>query len=260
MLKTLCLPTYNVDNAKSLAIFGSKVKPNRTTNESLSQRRTSLIKFGIDTLKTKRTLEVDGKKYDYYDLEAAGEAKLGDISRLPFSLKVLLENLLRFEDGTSITIKHLEALTSILKGSKIDQEIAYRPARVLMQDFTGVPAIVDLAAMRDAMGNLGGDSDRINPLSRADLVIDHSVQVDKSGSLSAFQANVDIEMSRNRERYEFLRWGQRAFNNFNVIPPEERQHLGSSRGGPVTPPLISPDLAGKGGLLDLDTLIIILIK
>ena len=219
MLKTSCLPTYNVDNAKSLAIFGSKVKPNRTTNESLSQRRTSLIKFGIDTLKTKRTLEVDGKKYDYYDLEAAGEAKLGDISRLPFSLKVLLENLLRFEDGISITVKHLEALTSILKGSKIDQEIAYRPARVLMQDFTGVPAIVDLAAMRDAMGNLGGDSDRINPLSRADLVIDHSVQVDKSGSLSAFQANVDIEMSRNRERYEFLRWGQRAFNNFNVIPP-----------------------------------------
>lgn len=178
-----------------------------------------MIKFGIDTLKTKRTLEVDGKKYDYYDLEAAGEAKLGDISRLPFSLKVLLENLLRFEDGISITVKHLEALTSILKGSKIDQEIAYRPARVLMQDFTGVPAIVDLAAMRDAMGNLGGDSDRINPLSRADLVIDHSVQVDKSGSLSAFQANVDIEMSRNRERYEFLRWGQRAFNNFNVIPP-----------------------------------------
>ena len=178
-----------------------------------------MIKFGIDTLKTKRTLEVDGEKYDYYDLEAAGEAKLGDISRLPFSLKVLLENLLRFEDGISITVKHLEALTSILKGSKIYQEIAYRPARVLMQDFTGVPAIVDLAAMRDAMGNLGGDSDRINPLSRADLVIDHSVQVDKSGSLSAFQANVDIEMSRNRERYEFLRWGQRAFNNFNVIPP-----------------------------------------
>ena len=178
-----------------------------------------MIKFGIDTLKSRRTLEVDGAQYDYFNLEAAGKAKLGDISRLPFSIKVLLENLLRFEDGVSVTVQHLEGLTSILKGNKVDQEIAYRPARVLMQDFTGVPAIVDLAAMRDAMANLGGDPNKINPLSRADLVIDHSVQVDKSGSLTAFKENVGIEMSRNRERYEFLRWGQRAFNNFNVIPP-----------------------------------------
>ena len=178
-----------------------------------------MTSFGIDTLQTMRTLEIDGSKYNYYSLKAAGEAKLGDLSRLPFSIKVLLENLLRFEDGISVTVRHIEALTEILKGSQTHQEIAYRPARVLMQDFTGVPAIVDLAAMRDAMSELGGNPDKINPLSIADLVIDHSVQVDKSGSLSAFQENVDIEMSRNRERYEFLRWGQTAFDNFNVIPP-----------------------------------------
>ena len=175
--------------------------------------------FGIDTLQTMRTLEIEGSNYNFYSLKAAGEAKLGDLSRLPFSIKILLENLLRFEDGISVTVHHLEALTEILKGSQTQQEIAYRPARVLMQDFTGVPAIVDLAAMRDAMRELGGNPDKINPLSIADLVIDHSVQVDKSGSLSAFRENVDIEMSRNRERYEFLRWGQTAFDNFNVIPP-----------------------------------------
>jgi aconitate hydratase len=185
----------------------------------MSKWRISVTAFGIDTLKTMRTFEIDGSKYSYYSLKAAGETKLGDLSRLPFSIKVLLENLLRFEDGVSVTVHHLEALTEILKGNQTDQEIAYRPARVLMQDFTGVPAIVDLAAMRDAMSELGGNPDKINPLSRADLVIDHSVQVDKSGSLAAFQENVDIEMSRNRERYEFLRWGQTAFDNFNVIPP-----------------------------------------
>ncbi|MCZ6894280.1 MAG: aconitase family protein, partial [Gammaproteobacteria bacterium] len=129
---------------------------------------------GIDTLNTRRRLDVGGKTYDYYSLAAAAES-LGDISRLPFSLKVLLENLLRFEDGKSVTVDDVRALAAWLEDGRSDQEIAYRPARVLMQDFTGVPAVVDLAAMRDAMAKLGGEPSRINPLSAADLVIDHSV-------------------------------------------------------------------------------------
>ncbi|PPR18682.1 MAG: Aconitate hydratase A [Alphaproteobacteria bacterium MarineAlpha9_Bin7] len=178
-----------------------------------------MTQIGEDSMKTRRTLDVDGKRYDYFSLPAAADAGIGDISRLPFSLKVLLENLLRHEDGISVTLSDIHAMAGWLEKRKIDQEIAYRPARVLMQDFTGVPAIVDLAAMRDAMLALGKDPTKINPLSTADLVIDHSVQVDHFGSQSAFKENVDIEMSRNQERYEFLRWGQTAFENFRVVPP-----------------------------------------
>ena len=174
--------------------------------------------FGQDTLGTRRTLEASGKTYAYYSLEAAA-ATLGDISRLPYSLKVLLENLLRFEDGRSVTTDDIAAIAAWLEDGRSDREIAYRPARVLMQDFTGVPAVVDLAAMRDAMAALGGDPARINPLSAADLVIDHSVMVDHFGTANAFRRNVEIEMRRNGERYAFLRWGQTAFDDFRVVPP-----------------------------------------
>ena len=174
---------------------------------------------GQDTLKTRRTLHVDGKSYDYFSIPAAVEGGLGDVSRLPYSLKVLLENLLRYEDGESVTTGHVKALATWLKDKKSDQEIAYRPARVLMQDFTGVPAVVDLAAMREAMTALGGDAQKINPLSPVDLVIDHSVMVDAYASPDAMTKNIDLEFKRNRERYEFLRWGQMGFNNFNVVPP-----------------------------------------
>lgn len=169
-------------------------------------------------LEVKQSLNVQGTSYDYYSLKAA-EAKLGDLSRLPFSLKILLENLLRNQDGDTVTSADLAAMADWLKTKSSDREIAYRPARVLMQDFTGVPAIVDLAAMRAAMAAAGGDPERINPLTPVDLVIDHSVQVDKFGNMQAFQENVAIEMDRNQERYEFLRWGQTAFNNFRVVPP-----------------------------------------
>ncbi|HZH25812.1 MAG TPA: aconitate hydratase AcnA [Azospirillaceae bacterium] len=174
---------------------------------------------GHDTLKTRRTLEVGGKSYDYFSLKAAEQAGLGDVSRLPFSLKVLLENLLRFEDGRSVTVDDAKAVAAWLKDRRSDREIAYRPARVLMQDFTGVPAVVDLAAMREAIIKLGGDPKKINPLSAVDLVIDHSVMVDDFGSPLAFQRNVDLEFERNGERYAFLRWGQKAFDNFRVVPP-----------------------------------------
>ncbi|MGK9167417.1 aconitate hydratase AcnA [Inquilinus limosus] len=173
---------------------------------------------GHDTLKTRRQLTVDGKSYDYFSLEAA-QGQLGDVARLPFSLKVLLENLLRFEDGRSVTVDDVKAMAQWLKDRRSDREIAYRPARVLMQDFTGVPAVVDLAAMRQAMVSLGGDPQRINPLSAVDLVIDHSVMVDAFGTPTAFQKNVDLEFERNHERYAFLRWGQTAFDNFRVVPP-----------------------------------------
>jgi aconitate hydratase len=173
---------------------------------------------GQDTLGTRRTLEAGGKSYDYYSLSAASE-KIGDVSRLPFSLKVLLENLLRFEDGTSVTVDDVKAMAGWLENKSSDREIAYRPARVLMQDFTGVPAVVDLAAMRDAMTKMGGDPEKINPLSPCDLVIDHSVMVDYFGGPDAFKKNVELEFERNGERYEFLRWGQTAFDNFRVVPP-----------------------------------------
>ena len=174
---------------------------------------------GHDTLKTRRSITAGGKSYDYFSIPAAAE-KIGDVSRLPASMKVLLENLLRFEDGSSVTVDHIKAIAAWLKNPKApDQEIAYRPARVLMQDFTGVPAVVDLAAMRDAIKALGGDPQKINPLSPVDLVIDHSVMVDHYATTTSLQQNIDIEFERNGERYQFLRWGQMGFNNFRVVPP-----------------------------------------
>ncbi len=173
---------------------------------------------GHDSLGTRKTLKVDGKEYDYFSLKAAAE-KIGDISKLPYTLKVLLENLLRFEDGRTVNTDDVKALKGWLNDKRSDREIAYRPARVLMQDFTGVPAVVDLAAMREAMAALGGDPQKINPLVPVDLVIDHSVMVDEFGTKKAFQQNVEIEFERNHERYAFLRWGQKAFKNFRVVPP-----------------------------------------
>jgi aconitate hydratase len=175
---------------------------------------------GHDSLKARRTLTVDGKDYDYFSLEAASlAAGLGDISRLPFSMKVLLENLVRLENGRTVTVDDVKAVAAWLKTKSSEREIAFRPARVLMQDFTGVPAVVDLAAMREAMVKLGGDAKRINPLSPVDLVIDHSVMVDSFGTAGAFKDNVRHEFERNGERYAFLRWGQDAFDNFRVVPP-----------------------------------------
>ena len=171
-----------------------------------------------NSLGTLSTLQVGTKTYHYHSLPKAAE-RLGNIDRLPISLKVLLENLLRHEDGVTVTQNDIQAMADWLQSRSSDREIQYRPARVLMQDFTGVPAVVDLAAMRDAVARAGGDPQRINPLSPVDLVIDHSVMVDFSASPSAFEANVEMEMKRNGERYEFLRWGQKAFNNFRVVPP-----------------------------------------
>jgi len=173
---------------------------------------------GQDTLHARRTLDVGGKSYDYYSLAAAADT-IGDIARLPFSLKVLLENLLRYQDEGTVSVDDVKAMAGWLAERRSTREIAYRPARVLMQDFTGVPAVVDLAAMRDAMVKMSGDPQKINPLSPVDLVIDHSVMVDHSGGADAFKKNVDLEFSRNGERYSFLRWGQTAFDNFRVVPP-----------------------------------------
>ncbi len=169
-------------------------------------------------LNVRQTLTVNGTSYDYFSLKSA-ENKLGDLSRMPISLKILLENLLRHQDGDTVKMCDLTAMADWLKTKTSQREIAYRPARVLMQDFTGVPAIVDLAAMRDAMAKMGGDPNKINPLSPVDLVIDHSVQVDKFGISKAFSENVQLEMERNEERYVFLKWGQNEFNNFSVVPP-----------------------------------------
>jgi aconitate hydratase len=173
----------------------------------------------LDSFKAKKTLKVKDKTYTYYSLKAAAEGGLGDISRLPCSLKVLLENLLRHEDGRTVDKDDLLEFKTWLEERTSTREIAYRPARVLMQDFTGVPVIVDLAAMRDAMVAMGGDPDKINPLIPVDLAIDHSVMVDSYGTATAFQENVKFEFQRNLERYAFLRWGQKAFNNFRVVPP-----------------------------------------
>jgi aconitate hydratase len=177
-----------------------------------------MIPTGQDSLHTRSALEVGGKTYAYYSLKKASET-LGDVSRLPFSMKVLLENLLRFEDGETVTRDDLQSMADWLKERRINREIQYRPARVLMQDFTGVPAVVDLAAMRDAMAQLGGDAQKINPLVPVHLVIDHSVMVDEFGNPRAFEKNVEFEYERNSERYEFLKWGSRAFDNFKVVPP-----------------------------------------
>ena len=177
-----------------------------------------MIPTGQDSLSTRSTLEVEGKTYAYYSLKKAGEA-LGDVARLPFSMKVLLENLLRFEDGETVTRDDLQCMADWLKERRINREIQYRPARVLMQDFTGVPAVVDLAAMRDAMVQLGGDPQKINPLVPVHLIIDHSVMVDEFGTPKAFERNVEFEYERNGERYEFLKWGSKAFDDFQVVPP-----------------------------------------
>ena len=166
----------------------------------------------------KATLSVGDAKYDIYRLDAL-QSKF-DVARLPFSLKILLENLLRNEDGESIRAQDIEALATWDADDEPSKEIAFTPARVVMQDFTGVPAIVDLAAMRDAMKEMGGDPNKINPLVPAELVIDHSVQVDAYGSPQAFQRNAELEFERNKERYAFLRWGQGAFHNFKVVPPD----------------------------------------
>ncbi len=172
----------------------------------------------IDSLNCRRTLNVGERTYTYFSLPEAANT-LGDLDRLPMSLKVLLENLLRWEDDKTVTRRDLQAIGDWLHTRSSDREIQYRPARVLMQDFTGVPAVVDLAAMRDAMAKAGGDPQKINPLSPVDLVIDHSVMVDKFATPEAFGENVEIEMQRNGERYAFLRWGQHAFDNFSVVPP-----------------------------------------
>ncbi|MCC2976113.1 aconitate hydratase AcnA [Sphingomonas sp. PL-96] len=174
--------------------------------------------IGQDTLGTRDTLTVGSKTYSYYSLAKAA-AKLGDVSRLPFSMKVLLENMLRFEDGTTVTPADAQAIVDWQKDARSDREIQYRPARVLMQDFTGVPCVVDLAAMRDAITKLGGDPAKINPQVPVHLVIDHSVMVDEFGSPKAFEQNVELEYQRNMERYEFLKWGSKALNNFQVVPP-----------------------------------------
>ncbi|MGN5376035.1 MAG: aconitate hydratase AcnA [Sphingomonas hengshuiensis] len=174
--------------------------------------------IGQDTLGTRDTLTVGGKTYHYYSLAKAA-AKLGDVSRLPFSMKVLLENMLRFEDGVTVTPDDAQALVDWQKDARSDREIQYRPARVLMQDFTGVPCVVDLAAMRDAITKLGGDAGKINPQVPVHLVIDHSVMVDEFGTPTAAEENVELEYQRNIERYEFLKWGSKALDNFSVVPP-----------------------------------------
>ena len=178
------------------------------------------IVVGQDTAKTRKTLSVGGKSISYYSIPAAEAAGLGEFSKLPAALKVVLENMLRFEDGKTVSVDDIKAFSDWGKlGGKNPKEIAYRPARVLMQDFTGVPAVVDLAAMRDGILGLGGDAKKINPLVPVDLVIDHSVMIDNFGNPRAFQQNVDREYERNMERYTFLKWGQTAFENFRVVPP-----------------------------------------
>lgn len=174
----------------------------------------------INSFKTQQELRVGEINYHYFSLPLAEQAGLKDISKLPFSLKILLENLLRHEDGISVTTADIQALATWLQHRTSTHEIAYRPARVLMQDFTGVPAIVDLAAMRAAMEKMQAKPAAINPLSSVDLVIDHSIQVDAYGSADSLNINSQLEMQRNRERYEFLRWGQKAFANFRVVPPD----------------------------------------
>ena len=175
--------------------------------------------MSLDSFNSKRTLTAGGNEYVYFSIDAAEHEGLGNVSRLPVSLKILLENLLRFEDALTVTTDDIRALGNWVANPPNAQEIAYRPARVLMQDFTGVPAVADLAAMRSAVVDAGHDPRVINPLSPVDLVIDHSVMVDNFGTADAFDQNVAIEMERNRERYRFLRWGQSAFDNFRVVPP-----------------------------------------
>src|SRR5436305_13381398 len=173
----------------------------------------------MDSFRSRSTLKSSGKSYEIYRLDALDKQGIST-THLPFSLRILLENLLRTEDGRNVKADDIRALASWNGKSKPEKEIAFTPSRVLMQDFTGVPAVVDLAAMRDAMKTLGGDPSLINPLQPAELVIDHSVQVDEFGTANAFAANGILEFQRNLERYAFLRWGQGSFRNFAVVPPE----------------------------------------
>lgn len=170
-----------------------------------------------DSFGARSTIEVGGREYEIHRLDAL-QSKF-DVARLPYSIKVLLENVLRLEDGESVTAEDVETIATWDAKAEPAKEIPFQPARVLMQDFTGVPAVVDLAAMRDAMEELGSDAAKINPLVPVDLVIDHSVQVDAFGNARAFEVNAEREFERNEERYEFLRWGQKAFDNFSVVPP-----------------------------------------
>src|SRR5438874_7328397 len=169
---------------------------------------------------TRTTLTVGGRSCQFYSLPALEKAGFSAVARLPYSLKILLENLLRHEDGRFVKAADVEALARWDVKGATQKEISFAPARVLLQDFTGVPAVVDLAAMRDGIMRLGGDPTRVNPLQPVELVIDHSVQVDYFGQPNAFQLNAELEFSRNRERYAFLRWGQQAFRNFRVVPPD----------------------------------------
>ena len=174
----------------------------------------------LNSFGTKTTLSVGGQDYQYHSLKAFAQASKTPLNRLPFSLKILLENLLRQEDGIAVKKKDIEALARWTATATPNDEIQFMPARVLLQDFTGVPAVADLAAMRAALKKLGGDANLINPLQPADLVIDHSVQVDAYGSSDAFRINAELEFERNAERYQFLKWGQKAFQNFRVVPPD----------------------------------------
>jgi len=172
-----------------------------------------------NSFKSLKSININNQEYKYFSLAEAEKNGLKGISNLPKSLKVLLENLLRYEDDLSVTKDQIEAVQKWLKEKKSNTEIAYRPARVLLQDYTGIPAVADLAAMREAVKEKNKDPNTINPLSAVDLVIDHSVQVDQSAKPDSFEKNVDIEFKRNGERYSFLKWGQQAFNNFRIVPP-----------------------------------------
>ncbi len=173
----------------------------------------------MNSFNSRSTLKVGNKEYEIYRLDALDKQGIST-KHLPYSLRILLENLLRTEDGRNVTQKEIRAVAAWNKNSKPDQEIAFTPSRVLLQDFTGVPCVVDLGAMRDAMKTLGGEAARINPLQPVELVIDHSVQVDEFGTPQAFQLNAELEFLRNKERYAFLRWGQTALRNFAIVPPD----------------------------------------
>src|SRR5262245_4035231 len=174
----------------------------------------------VNSFGTRATLSVGGRSYVQFSLPVLEKAGYTGIERLPYSMKILLENLLRHEDGRFVKAADVEALANWDLKSNALKEISFAPARVLLQDFTGVPAVVDLAAMRDGIARLGGDPNKVNPLQPVELVIDHSVQVDYFGRPDAFQLNAELEFSRNKERYAFLRWGQNAFRNFRVVPPD----------------------------------------
>jgi aconitate hydratase len=207
----------------------------------------------LNSFATRRALTVGGQPFSYYSLPALEASGYANVARLPYSLKILLENLLRREDGAAVKAEDITALANWDVRAGVQKEIAFMPARVLLQDFTGVPAVVDLAAMRDGIVRLGGDPARVNPLQPVELVIDHSVQVDHFLEPNAFQLNAELEFHRNRERYQFLRWGQEAFRNFRVVPPDtgivhqvNLEYLAR---------VVCRDQEGEGQLLYPDTLV-----